>query len=293
MTGTPARSALLAETDWLAAHLDDPQLRVVDMRGAIKPPSAPKPWYLGKRDAYRDAHIPGAVFVDWTDDIIEPTAPIHMTLAGPERFKSLMERLGIGDDSDVVIYDDSGSLAPRLWWALNYYGHGRVRVLDGGWGKWVAEGRAVTAATPAPRTARFTPRVRAGWRVGSADVRANTKEGRATLVDCRAPEEWRGEIGRGERKGRIPGSVNVPSVKALDGPHRTWKTEEEIRELYAAAGVTADRPVITYCNAGVSASVGLFALRLAGFPAVSNFSGSWYEWESDPANPIETGPGAA
>src|SRR5262245_48535604 len=132
VTDTTARAALLVDTQWVADHLEDPNLRIVDIRGAIKPPSEPKPWYRAKHEAYRESHIPGAHFVDWTDDIVEPAAPIHMTLAGPERFRTLMEQLGIGDDSEVVVYDDSGSLAPRLWWALNYYGHPRVRVLDGG-----------------------------------------------------------------------------------------------------------------------------------------------------------------
>jgi thiosulfate/3-mercaptopyruvate sulfurtransferase len=289
MSGTPSRDSLLIDTATLARRLDDPRLRVVDIRGAIKPPSAPKPWYLAKREAYLQAHVPGAVFVDWTLDIVEPAAPVHMALAGPERFARLMERLGIGDDALVVVYDDSGGLAPRLWWALNYYGHPDVRLLDGGWTKWLAEGRPVTSAVPAPRPATFTPRVQPGWRADGAAVKAAMGQPGIALVDCRSPEEWRGEIGRGERaRGHIPGSVNVPAAATLEGEHRAFKRPEEIRALFARAGVTPERPVIAYCNAGVSAAVGLFALKLAGFPAVSNYAGSWYEWESDPANPVET-----
>jgi thiosulfate/3-mercaptopyruvate sulfurtransferase len=291
MPAVATRAFLLVDTEMLAERLDDPRLRIVDIRGSIKPPSAPKPWYAPKRDAYLAAHIPGAAFVDWTEDIVDPAAPIAMTLAGPARWKALMERLGIGDDSEVIVYDDTGGLAPRLWWALNYYGHSRVRLLDGGWTKWVAEGRPVTAIPPAPRAAAvFTPRVQPGWRAGTPEVKAAMQAPGVALVDCRSPEEWRGEIGRGDKaKGRIPGSVNVPSVKSLDGEHRTWKSPAEIRDLYARAGVTPESQVITYCNAGVSAAVGLFALKLAGFPAAANYAGSWYEWEADPANPIETG----
>src|SRR5215831_4916951 len=201
---TISRDALLADSAWLAARLGDPALSIVDIRGSIKPPTAPKPHYSAKRDAYLEAHIPGAVFVDWTTDIIEPDAPVHMTLAGPSRFKALMERLGVGDESDVVIYDDSGGLAPRLWWALNYYGHHRVRLLDGGWNKWVAEGRPVTRALPAPKAAVFTARIEPGWRADTAGVKAMMKDRRGDIVDCRSPEEWRGEIGRGEQSGRIP-----------------------------------------------------------------------------------------
>jgi thiosulfate/3-mercaptopyruvate sulfurtransferase len=139
----------------------------------------------------------------------------------------------------------------------------------------------------------FTPRVAPGWRADADAVRAALRGAGPALVDCRSPEEWRGELGRGERaKGRIPGALNVPSARALAGEHRTWRRPDELRELYGRAGLTPDHPVITYCNAGVSAAAGLFALKLAGYSAVANFAGSWYEWESDPANPIETSAGA-
>ena len=289
MTERGRCDSLLIETDWLADRLDDPRLRVVDIRGIIKPPDAPKPWYLAQRQAYRESHIPGAMFVDWTDDIVEPTAPIHMTLAGPARFTALMERLGIGDGHAVVIYDDTGGIAPRLWWALNYYGHAEVSLLDGGWVKWQAEGRPVTAEVPRHPPAVFTPRVQPRWRVGTAEVKTATGDRRTVLVDCRSPKEFVGEIGRGERKGRIAGAVNVPVARFLNAEDKTWKNPAEIRKMFEAAGVTADRRVITYCNAGVSASVGLFALKLLDYPEAANFAGSWYEWEADPANPVQTG----
>ena len=289
MDDPSTRSALLADTSWLADHLGAPGIAIVDIRGSIRPATAPRPHYAAKREEYLTSHIPGAVFVDWTDDIVEPTAPVHMTLAGPSRFKALMERRGIGDRTDVVIYDDSGGLAPRLWWALHYYGHDAVRVLDGGWTKWVAEKRPVTADAPKPEPVVFTPRIAPGWRASMADVKDAMKDPGVDLVDCRSPEEFRGEMGRGEQRGRIPSSKNVPSAKALEGEFRTWKRPEELRALYGGAGIVPERPVITYCNAGVSAAVGLFALKLAGFTAVTNYSGSWYEWESDPGNPIARG----
>jgi thiosulfate/3-mercaptopyruvate sulfurtransferase len=285
-----SRDSLLAETEWLASPQGDPHLRVVDIRGVIKPPAAPKPWYLAQPEAYRQSHIPGAVFVDWTDDIVEPAAPIHMTLAGPARFRGLMERLGIGDGHLVVVYDDTGTLAPRLWWALNYYGHPAVCILNGGWTTWVAEGLPVTAHLPSHPPAIFTPRVEPGWRVGTDEVGVATGDPGVVLVDCRSPKEFTGEIGRGERKGRIPGAVNVPVGRLIDPERKTWKDPLEIRKIFEAQGVTRDRRVITYCNAGVSASVGLFALKLLGYPRAANFAGSWYEWETNPANPAQTGP---
>ena len=283
------RERLLVDTGWLGEHLGDPRLRVVDIRGTIKPPDAPKPWYLPQRDAYLKAHIPRAVFVDWTTDIVEPDAPVYGTLAGPARFAALIGRLGIGDTTAVVVYDDAGNIAPRLWWALRYYGHAAVRLLDGGIGKWIAEGRPTEAGDVTPAPATFTPRVDEAWRASVGDVRNAIARGTATLVDCRSGKEFTGEVGRGERKGRIPSAHHVPSAQLLEGPHRTWKDPKEIRAMYERAGVGPEQSVITYCNAGVSASVGLFGLALAGHPRAANFAGSWYEWERDAANPVATG----
>jgi len=283
------RDTMLAETDWLAARLDDPGLRVVDIRGSIKPPTAPPPWYAASREAYEAGHIPGAVFVDWLQDIVDPSAPVKMTVAGADRFAALMGRLGIGDEHTVVVYDDSGHLAPRLWWALHYYGHPAVRVLDGGFTKWVAEGRPVTGELPRHAPARFIARVEPGWRASVDEVRRRLHDPGLVLVDCRSPAEFRGEIGRGDRVGRIPGAVSLPVGRLMDGEHKVWRSDGELRRLFEEAGATPDRDVVTYCNAGVSAAIGLFGARLLGYPRARNFAGSWYEWEHDPHNPTATG----
>ena len=281
---------LLAETDWLAEHLADPSLRIVDIRGIIRPPDAPHPHYEGNRTAYLEAHIPGAVFVDWTVDITQPGAPVKMTLAGPDRFAALMSRLGIGDQHTVVIYEDgAGQIAARLWWALNYYGHPAVKVLNGGFRKWTAENRPVTTELPRFPPAAFTPRIQPDWRVGSAEVRAAIGDPSVAILDLRSPPEYRGEIGRGDRKGRIPSARNVPTGALVSGEYKTFNSEAELRRAFEAVGITRDTRAITYCNAGVSASLGLFALKLIGHSSAANFAGSWYEWERDPNNPTETG----
>ncbi len=283
------REAMLVETDWLAAHLDDPEVRIVDIRGTIRPPDAPQPWYQADRDAYAAAHIPGAVFVDWLRDIVDLAAPVKMTLARPDEFAALMSRLGIGDSHTVIAYDATGHIAPRLWWALHYYGHAAVRLLNGGWTKWVAEGRPTTTAVPRHPPARFTVRVQPEWRAAMSEVRARLGDAALTLVDCRSPAEFRGEIGRGHRVGRIPGAVNLPSGRLLEGEHRVWRSDADLRRAFEEAGAGADREVITYCNAGVSASIALFGAKLLGYPRARNFAGSWYEWEHDPGSPIEKG----
>jgi thiosulfate/3-mercaptopyruvate sulfurtransferase len=211
-----------------------------------------------------------------------------MTAASPQRFASLMGRLGIGDEHLVIAYDDDGNhIAARLWWLLNYYGHPAARLLDGGYPKWVAEGRPVTAEMPRHGAATFTPRVRPEWRVAATEVRRVIGDPRVRLVDNRGPRDFRGEVGRGERMGRIPGAVNIPISSFWEGPHKTWKPEAALRAIHEAAGVTPDKRVITYCNAGVSASVGLLALKLLGYPSAANYAGSWYDWERDPDNPAE------
>ena len=286
---TTPRDAMLAETDWLAAHLGDPGLRIVDIRGTIKPPGAPKPWYAASREAYEAGHIPGAVFVDWLRDIVDLSAPVKMTVARAAEFAALMGRLGIGDAHTVVAYDDNGHIAPRLWWVLNYYGHPAVRVLNGGFTKWVAEGGPATPALPGHAPARFIPRVQPEWRAPVDEVRRRLDDPGLALVDCRSPAEFRGEIGRGERFGRIPGAVNLPVGRLMDGEHHVWRPEAELRRLFEEVGVRPDREVITYCNAGVSSSIGLFGAKLLGYPRARNFAGSWYESEHDPRNPIAKG----
>ncbi len=279
----------LVEADWLAAHLADPAIRIVDVRGSIRPPDAPKPWYASKRDDYLAGHIPGAVYLDWLTDLLDSAAPIPMTVARPDALAALLGRLGIGDGHMVIAYDHNAHIAPRLWWVLNYYGHPAVKVLNGGFPKWVAEGRPVTAAVPAHPPATFTVRGRPEWRASSKEVLEALGDPTVQLVDCRSLREYRGEIGRGKRKGRIPGALNVPANTLVEGEHKTFKDPAALRALYEAAGCTPDRRIITYCNAGVSASVGLLALRMAGFPNATNFAGSWYEWEDDLENPIQVG----
>jgi thiosulfate/3-mercaptopyruvate sulfurtransferase len=147
----------------------------------------------------------------------------------------------------------------------------------------------VTAEMPRHPPATFTTRVRPEWRATKDDVRQAIGDPRKCLVDSRGPRDFRGEVGRGERKGRIPSAVNVPIKSFWEGRYNTWKSEEELRALHEAAGVTPDRRVITYCNAGVSASVGLLALKLLGYPSATNYAGSWYDWERDPKNPADMG----
>ena len=173
--------------------------------------------------------------------------------------------------------------------SLNYYGHPAVKLLNGGYTKWVTEGRPVTRNVPSFPPARFTIKVQPEWRRTGREVRRALGDPAILLVDCRGPREFQGEVGRGERKGRIPGAVNVPTKNLFEGEHKTFKGGGRVKRIYEAAGVTPDKEVITYCNAGIGTSLGLFALKLLGYQAAMNFAGSWNERERDPDNPTETG----
>jgi thiosulfate/3-mercaptopyruvate sulfurtransferase len=294
----------LVTTDWLAGHLDDSGVRIVDIRGYVKKTDLgegrQRADYLAARDEYDEAHIPGAVYVDWTRDITDPDDPVSVQVAPPERFAELMASLGIGDEMHVVAYDHAGGqFATRLWWALTYYGHDRVSVLDGGWNKWTAEGRPTTAEVPNPEPAAFTPRPQPGWRKEADEVlAASERNARKTevaqkragkdtgatsvlILDARDEGQYTGAIARGEgRAGHIPGAVHLHSDSLLDPETGTFRSDAELAERLRKAGVPEDRdePVVAYCNGGVAATVPLFVMHRLGHTNLANYDGSWNEW---------------
>ena len=275
----------LATTDWLAEHLDDADVRVVDIRGYVRKKDLgdgrQEAEYTGARDEYEESHVPGAVYVDWTSDITDPDDPVPAQLAPPERFAALMGTLGIGDDTHVVVYDHSGGqFATRLWWALTYYGHDRVSVLDGGWRKWTSEGRPVTSEVPAPDPATFTPRPRPEWRVTAEEVLAAGQNDDALILDARDAGQYTGAVTRGTgRPGHVPGAAHL-HADTLFEEGGTYRPKEGLEQKLREAGVPEDRdePVVAYCNGGVAATVPLFAMHRLGYKNLANYDGSWNEW---------------
>lgn len=253
----------LVTTQWLEEHLDDPAVRIVDMDRA---------------DAYPRVHIPGAVNAanQW---LKRSDAPAHVLPA--EAFAEYMAALGIGDDMTVVAYDsDACHNAARLFWALWYYGHQNVKLLDGGFPKWFAEGRRLDRSTPEVPTTGFTPRVDAALIALKQDVLADTQNSKVTIWDVRTDDEWLGLNDRGTaRGGHVPNAVHLEWRNlATKGDVPVIKPAAELKKLLAEAGIVPEKRVVSYCQAGVRASHGFFVLKLLGYEDAGVYDASWLEW---------------
>lgn len=281
----------LVSPAWLAERLAKPALRIVDARFEIRPGPSGVLEPCAGRDDYAAAHVPGAVFVDLMGDLAHPDAPLE--ILSPERFEALMGQLGIGNDTTVVVYDAAGGTwAARLWWALRYYGHDDVRLLDGGFARWTAEDRPVEADAARPTPARFQARVRPELRVTRDEVLAAIPDTDVCIVDALPEPFFLGDakLYPEHRAGHIPGAKNLPAPANLDPETSTLLSPEVLAERWAAAGVPSDKRVITYCGGGVFAAFSLFALHLLGHENAALYDASWSEWGADEDLPVETGP---
>ncbi len=279
-----AHPDVLVENDWLAAHLADPKVRVVEVD---YDPAA----------NYDLGHIPGAVLFDWRKDINDP---VRRDILSPESLTALYHRAGVDPDTTLVLYGDFNNwFAAFAFWVLTYYGAKHVKLLNGGRKKWIAEDRAVSKDVPTPAAGKLTAGAPdAKLRAYLDDVRKvlpDVQVGKVGLVDVRGPKEFSGEITappeypteHAQRGGHIPGAKNIPWAQAVqdDG---TFKPREALDELYGSKGLSPKQSVITYCRIGERSSHSWFVLKyLLGYPDVRNYDGSWTEWGNLVRTPIE------
>ena len=269
-----ARPELLVDSAWLAAHLEDPSVRIVDLRTR----------------GYADGHIPGAVWLDNNAIRIANRPPDFLPSA--TEFADLMARLGISNKTRVIAYDDRGGIyAARLWWILNYYGHANVALLDGGWTKWTLDQRPTNAVVPEVSRATFRPQPGTVKVATADDVKAAINKPGVKLVDARTQAEIEGKDLRNiKRGGYIESSVAVYWEDTLDPTTKTFKTAAEIQKLYRDRGIQSSDEVITYCQIGMRAAHDLFTLALIGhdLTKLKNYYGSWEEWGNRTDTPIIT-----
>jgi thiosulfate/3-mercaptopyruvate sulfurtransferase len=271
---------VLVSTDWLAEHGDDPGLVVAEVDE--------------NTDLYGQGHIPGAVELHWRRDLQDP---IERDLVDRETFERLMGERGVGNSTTLVLYGDKNNwFAAYAYWYVRTYGHEDVRILDGGRQKWLDEGRELTTAVPAPAPARYEAKERdESIRAYRQQVLAGLGGNGRALVDVRSPAEYAGELiappgyeqEGAQRAGHIPTAVSIPWASAVR-ENGTFKAAPELRELYAAKGVTPDKEIVAYCRIGERSAHTWFVLHdLLGFERVRNYDGSWTEWGNLVDVPIE------
>jgi thiosulfate/3-mercaptopyruvate sulfurtransferase len=267
-------SSPLVTTEWLADHLEAPDVRVADAS-----------WYLPQagRDAkaeYISAHIPGAVFFD-IDDLSDEKSPLPHMLAPAPKFASRMRRLGLGDGNLIVVYDGAGIYSsPRAWWMLRAMGHEEVAVLDGGLPKWRAEGRPVEDLIPRLSYRHFTPRPNNALVRDFDQMSANLTSRAEQVIDARGAPRFEGreaEPRPGVKSGHMAGSVNVPYAEFIAGDG-TLKQPAELKALFATRGVDPAKRAVTTCGSGITAAIALLALTSLGAKDAALYDGSWAEW---------------
>lgn len=282
---TPA----LVSTDWLSAYLHDSDLRIVDVR-----------WYLldktkDGRQEYLKGHIPGAVFMELDQALAAPfgQGPGRHPLPSARVFAEAASRAGIGADTHVIAYDDSGGAsAARLWWLLRYFGHNAASLLDGGIVQWVAEGRPLETQEQNVPSATFVPRQQRGWTVDQLAVDALRQDPKALVLDVRAEERYRGEVEPIDpRAGHIPGAVSAPysgNLRSADDPR--FLAPEKLRARFEELGAGEADRIVSYCGSGVNACQNVLALHLAGFENTLLYEGSWSDWCRNSERPAAVGP---
>jgi thiosulfate/3-mercaptopyruvate sulfurtransferase len=286
----------LVETDWLHAHLHDTNLRVLDctvyLPNYFDASAAEQLEIVSGRTHWEQGHIPGSAFADVIHDLSDPhNTRFVLPMPSAAQFAAAMSRYGVGEGTQVVLYDDLINIwAARVWWMLRVFGFDNAAVLNGGWKKWTREGRPVSTAPSPYAPAQFIARPRPGLIATKDEVLAAIGSQGTCLINALDPEEYagRGPVRYG-RPGHIPSSMNVPSVSVVDPDTHAYLKPEQLREQFTKVGAMEKDRVITYCGGGISASSDAFLLTLLGVDNVAVYDGSMSEWAADPTLPLVAG----
>jgi thiosulfate/3-mercaptopyruvate sulfurtransferase len=282
----------LVTTDWLAQHLHDPGIRVLECTVYLHPADVPGGFRVESgRAKWREGHIPGAGFADLQEDLSDRSSSLRFMMPPAAQFAEAMGRYGVGDGVRVVLYDRAVNMwAARIWWMLRAFGFDAAAVLDGGFKKWTREGRALATDDGAAPPRSFTARPRPGLIADKAGVLAALGDDRTCVLNALTAEQHRGTGGTTYgRAGRIAGTVNVPARDLVDPDTHAYLPLETLRAKFAAAGALDARRVVAYCGGGIAASSDAFVLTLLGRPDVAVYDASLSEWANDPSLPMETG----
>jgi thiosulfate/3-mercaptopyruvate sulfurtransferase len=274
------RPELLASAEWLAQNLGRPEIRVVDVRW--------RPDGTG-RAVHAGGHIPGATYLDWATELVEPEDErgLHL-LAGPDRIAEALGRAGVASGTTLVLYDDTAGLfAARVWWSLRVYGFESSRILDGGLRAWTKAGSELSNASLPPVQATYVPRAHPHRRLTTADVRGLLGAPDVMLLDARAPAEYRGFQGNARRLGHIPGAVNVPVAAMTEPGTGMFRDGDTLRAMLLRANVTRGRRLVCYDGSGVAAAKLAFVLALLGHDDVAVYDGGWADWGDHLDLPVE------
>ena len=279
----------LVETDWLAAHLKDPDLRIFDCTVYLTPGGDGAVKIESGRAHFDAGHIPGAGFLDLISDLSDTRQSLRFMMPPAEQFAASVGKGGLGDDCRVVLYCAGPPMwATRVWWMLRAFGFDNAAVLNGGWSRWKAESREISTEAPAYPPASFTPRPRPGLFVGKDEVAAAIADGETCVLNSLSRDMHAGKVASGPRAGRIAGSVNLPAMELL-GDDLRLLDDDVLRERLGGVGAGGGKRIITYCGGGIAATLTAFALARLGHGDVAVYDGSMSEWSADPSAPMESG----
>ena len=277
----------LVDVPWLEAHIDDPDLVILDASVTIEPDEETGYRIVNGRPAFEQGHIPGAAFADLMGDLSDQDSEMRFIVPSPEQFAAAMGALGVGDDSRVVIYDSSNSAwAARVWWMLRWIGFDNAALLDGGLNAWKAEGGALESGTTTPDARTLSVNLRPELIVDSGEVLAAVGNDDINIIDSLPEGQYRGDMQMYARPGHIPGASNVPSSSAL-GEDGRFRSDEELAALFDG---DKEGRAITYCGGGIAASSNAFVMHRLGYKDVAVYTASLQEWASDPDLPLEVSP---